>query len=58
MILSDLHIFRRKGQLTVDDWINCISQLGLDADQISEITELPVPGNLYLSLAEKQETVS
>ncbi len=50
---------RKRGAtgLTVEDWINCISQLGLDADQISEYTKQPIPGNLYLALAEKQETV-
>lgn len=54
---SVLTLNRRKGQLTIEDWIMCMSKLALDPDIISKLTGLPVPGTLYLAIAEKQETV-
>mmetsp|Transcript_13638 Transcript_13638/g.18871 ORF Transcript_13638/g.18871 Transcript_13638/m.18871 type:complete len:510 (+) Transcript_13638:8968-10497(+) len=54
--LMDLVKKRPNGQLTIDDWISSINGLGIDADRIAQLTNQPVPGNLYLTLAEKQET--
>lgn len=49
-------LLRKKGgALDIDDWITVVTTFGLDADQVSEITGTPVPGDLYSKIAEQQE---
>jgi len=54
----DKLIKKRKGVLTIDDWIVCISSYGIPADKVSQISGMPVPGNLYYEMALRQETVA
>lgn len=35
----------------MDDWIQCIQSWGIAADKISEISKLPIPGNLYYEIS-------
>jgi alanyl-tRNA synthetase len=48
----------RKGQLTIDDWIVAMQSWGIPADNISEISGQPVPGNLYYEIAQRQERIA
>jgi alanyl-tRNA synthetase len=38
---------KNKGKLSIDDWILVMQSWGIPADAISEITKIPIPGNLY-----------
>ena len=49
---------KRKGQLTIDDWIVCMQSKGIPADKVSDYSKLPVPGNLYYEIALRQERVA
>lgn len=44
---------QKKGVLSIDDWIVAMQSWGIPADRISEISKLPVPGNIYLVIAER-----
>lgn len=46
---------KKKGILTIDDWILAMQSWGLPADTISDITKLPIPGNLYYEISQKLE---
>lgn len=46
---------KKKQQLTIDDWIVAMQSWGIPADAISQITKLPIPGNLYYEIANRQE---
>lgn len=50
-------IKKKGGKLTIDDWIQMIQSQGISADKISEISKLPIPGNLYYEIATRQERV-
>lgn len=49
---------QRKGKLTIDDWIVAMQSWGIPADKISEISSLPVPGNLYYEIAIRLEKMT
>lgn len=51
-------IQKRKGKLTIEDWIICVTSYGIPADKVAQISKTPVPGNLYYEIALKQETVA
>jgi alanyl-tRNA synthetase len=51
-------IKKRKGQLTMADWIVCITSYGIPADKVAEISGTPVPGKLYYEMALLQEQVA
>ena len=42
---------KKKGVLTIDDWIVAMQSWGIPADRISQISKLPVPGNLYYEIS-------
>jgi alanyl-tRNA synthetase len=46
---------KKKGVLSIDDWILAMQSWGLPADSISDITKLPIPGNLYYEISQKLE---
>lgn len=43
----------KKGKLDMDDWIVAMQSWGIPADRISEISKLPVPGDLYYEIAQR-----
>ena len=49
---------QRKGKLTIDDWIVAMQSWGIPADKISEISGIPVPGNLYYEIAIRIEKMA
>jgi len=51
----DKIIKQRKGKLTIDDWIICMQSHGIPADKISDIVKAPIPHDLYLEIAVRQE---
>ena len=55
--LKDL-IKKGKGELKIDDWILAIQSYGMSADKISELSKLPIPGNLYYEISIRQEKVA
>ena len=46
---------KKKGKLSVEDWIVCITSWGLPADTVAEVTKTDIPGNLWYEIAERQE---
>jgi len=46
---------KRKGKLTLDDWIVCITSWGIPADSVTAVVGEEVPGNLWYTIAERQE---
>jgi len=50
-------IKKRKGNLTLDDWIECVTSHGIPADAIARLTNTEIPGNLWLAIAELRERI-
>lgn len=48
---------KKKGVLSIDDWITAMQSWGIPADKISELSKVPIPGNLYYEIATRQERV-
>lgn len=53
-------IAKKKGkdgvaQLTIDEWILCVTSWGISADQVAEVTKQEIPLNLYYEIAQRQE---
>ena len=46
---------KKKGKLELDDWILAMQSWGVPADKISQISGLPIPGNLYYEIAKRIE---
>ena len=46
---------QRKGVLQLKDWMLAVTSWGIPAEAISSIAKVPVPGNLFLSIAEEAE---
>ena len=46
---------KNKGVLTIDDWIVAMQSWGVPADRISQISGIPVPGDLYKEIADRQD---
>lgn len=46
---------KKKGELTIDDWILAMQSWGMPADKISEFSGKPIPGNLYYEIATRLE---
>lgn len=44
---------KKKNKLVMEDWIMIMTSWGISADKISEISKLPIPGNLYYEIALK-----
>jgi alanyl-tRNA synthetase len=51
------HIKKRGGKLTIDDWILAMQSWGIPADRISEVSGIPIPGNLYYEIAQRLERI-
>ena len=49
---------QKKGVLSIDDWIMCMQSWGIPADRISHFSNIPVPGNLYYEISQRQERVA
>jgi len=50
-----MNLFNKNKKLSIDDWIIAMQSWGIPADAISQITKLPIPGNLYYEIANRQE---
>ena len=48
---------KKKGELSIDDWIVAMQSWGIPADTISEISKMPIPGNLYYEISQRQERI-
>jgi alanyl-tRNA synthetase len=46
---------KKKGKLSIDDWIMCMQSHGIAVDKIAEVAKLDIPLNLYNEIALKQE---
>lgn len=46
---------KKKGELTIDDWILAMQSWGMPADKISEFSGKQIPGNLYYEIATRLE---
>lgn len=46
---------KKKGLLTIDDWIVVMQSWGMPADKISEFSGQAIPGNLYYEIATRLE---
>ena len=42
---------KRKNKLSMDDWIVAMQSWGIPADKIAEVSNTPIPGNLYYEIA-------
>lgn len=49
---------KKKGKLTLDDWIMAIQTWGIPADVIAQVSQAEVPGNLYNEIDRKAQTVA
>ena len=49
---------KNKNTLSIDDWIKAMQSWGIPADKISEVSGIPIPGNLYYEIATRQERVA
>ena len=50
-------LIKKKGTLTIDDWILGMQSWGIPADRISELTGTPIPGNLYYIISQNAERI-
>lgn len=50
-------MIKKSGKLTIDDWIVAIQSYGIPADRISEVAKIPIPGNLYYEISQREERV-
>ncbi len=50
-------IKKKKGELTIDDWIIAMQSWGIPADTVAEISKKPIPGNLYYEIAQRLERI-
>lgn len=48
-------LIKKKGGMTIDDWIVAIQSYGIPADRISEVAKIPIPGNLYYEISQREE---
>jgi len=48
---------KKKGELSIDDWIIAMQSWGIPADTIAEISKKPIPGNLYYEISQRQERI-
>eukprot|EP00163_Fabomonas_tropica_P013461 TRINITY_DN2499_c0_g1_i1.p1 TRINITY_DN2499_c0_g1~~TRINITY_DN2499_c0_g1_i1.p1 ORF type:complete len:973 (-),score=368.24 TRINITY_DN2499_c0_g1_i1:251-3169(-) len=51
----DKVIKKKKGVLTLDDWVLAVTAWGIDPDRIHELTGLEIPGGLYYEIATREE---
>jgi alanyl-tRNA synthetase len=51
------HLKKKGGVLSIDDWILAMESWGIPAERISDITSIPIPGNLYYEIALRKETI-
>lgn len=51
-------LIKKNKVLSIDDWILAITSYGIPADSISQITNQPVPGNLYYEIALRQDQIT
>jgi alanyl-tRNA synthetase len=50
-------LVKKKGKLTIDEWIIAMQSWGIPADRISELTGIQIPGNLYYEISQRLERV-
>lgn len=48
---------KNKNKLEINDWINAIESWGIPADQISDISKIPIPNDLYYQIDLMKSTV-
>jgi len=46
---------KKKGKLSIDDWIMAMQSWGIPADRIAQIAKCEIPGDLYKEIALRQE---
>lgn len=49
---------KKKGKLTLDDWIMAMQTWGIPADVIAQVCQSEVPGNLYNEIDRRAQTVA
>ena len=50
-------LIKKKGGMTIDDWIVAMQSYGIPADRISEVAKIPIPGNLYYEISQREERI-
>jgi len=50
-------LIKKKSSLSIDDWIVAMQSWGIPADRISELSKIPIPGNLYYEISQRAERV-
>ncbi|MCQ2819447.1 MAG: alanine--tRNA ligase [archaeon] len=48
-------LLKKKGGMTIDDWILAMQTYGIPADRISEVGKIPIPSNLYYEISQREE---
>ena len=48
-------LLKKRKNLSLDDWITAMTAWGIPADIIAQVTNQPVPGNLYYEIAQRDE---
>ncbi len=51
----DLLLKKQKGPLSLDEWIRCVTSLGIPADLIAQVTGQEVPLNLWYEIDYRQQ---
>jgi alanyl-tRNA synthetase len=51
-------VSKKKGKLTLDDWITGMQAWGIPADVIAEVAKTEVPGNLYNEIDKRAAKVA
>ena len=51
-------MLKKKGILEMNKWILCMKTYGIPADNISDISGLDIPNNLYCEIALQEEYVT
>ena len=51
-------VSKKKGKLTLNDWIDIMSTHGTPADLIAQVANTEIPGNLYNEIANRAEKVA
>ena len=51
-------LIKKKGTLSIDDWIVAMTSWGIPADTIAQISKQEMPGNIYYEIAERQEKLA
>lgn len=51
-------VSKKKGKLSLDDWITAMQSWGIPADVIAQVCKTEIPGNLYNEISNRAEKVA